>query len=130
MQNHTSKETGASTNGGDSLQTSKTSKNEAKSRPISLPLSILITNRTIGPATKSFLIRLLTSHLRTYSEWRADRHYRVVELGDTIFIETNSDELRRLYMQYDALYVKQIVEEGWLEAEELETEWWEPKQAA
>ena len=118
------------TNGRDSLQTTESAENGAMSRSISLPLSILVTNRIIGPATMSFLIRLLTSHLRTYSEWRPDRHYRVVELRDLIFIETNSDELIRLYRRYDALYIGQIVEEGRLEAEELETEWWESGQAA
>ena len=91
---------------------------------------IVVSNQPLRPSTKSYLIRQLSSHLRTYLEWKVGRCFRVVEVDGSIFVEADSDELVRLYAKNEAPFVRPLLEEDRLETEELETEWWNTKEAA
>jgi hypothetical protein len=99
-----SSSTGAPANGG-KIQTPST-------------LHYLVSNQRLRPTIKSFLLRQLASHLTTYTDWCPDSSFRLVELADLIFIETNNDKLVKV--QYDAPYIRQLLEEDQLETEELE----------
>jgi hypothetical protein len=63
-------------------------------------------------------------------DWYPDSYFRLVDLGELVFIETDSDGQIQAYRKYDAPWVSQLLEEDRLESEELETEWWDPEQAA
>ena len=88
----------------------------------------VIVTHAISTELSSMVERNLSHHLKTWCVSVDRATFRIVTIGDLIYLETNSAELLDLFKRYEAPYIEYLIKDEILRADELEI--WDPKQAA
>jgi len=64
-------------------------------------------------------------HLQTWCQREEGRNARIVQIGDLMYLETDSSEVLQNYTKFEAPFVRFL-----LETEELDSDWWDAEEAA
>lgn len=115
----TFKSNGASANGGPSKLTHGESM---------MSLNAVVARTPLSSEMLSRVIRDTSIHLATWSTFIPEATFRIVKIGDLVYLETNNAELHEKYMQQEEAYVAYLIEPYILTVDELEMR--DSKQAA